>query len=187
MKITEIIPLFKRGSKQLIENYRPISLLITLSKLLEKCIYQRVYKFLDTNNIFFKKQYGFRAKNSCEHAIQDLCGNIISNKEQGLQTAAIFLDLSKAFDTISHDILLKKLDIYGIRGICNKWFESYLTKRTIQVKCKTLSSNNIETSSRYQIKHGTAQGSCLGPLLFNIFCNDIQYNIEHSNLNTLHG
>ena len=181
MKIAEIIPLFKRGAKQLIENYRPISLLITLSKLLEKFIYQRVYKFMDTNNIFFKRQYGFRTKHSCEHAIQDLCGNIINNKEHGLQTAAIFLDLSKAFDTISHDILLKKLEIYGIRGICNKWFKSYLTKRTIQVKCKTLSSNNIEMSSRYQIKHGTAQGSCLGPLLFNIFCNGIQYNIEHSN------
>ena len=182
MKIAEIIPLFKRGAKQLIENYRPISLLITMSKLLEKFIYQRVYKFQDNNNIFFKKQYGFRAKHSCEHAIQDLCGNIINNKEQGLQTAAIFLDLSKAFDTISHDIQLKKLEIYGIRGVCNKWFESYLTKRILQVKCKTLSRNNIETSNRYQIKHGTAQGSCLGPLLFNIFCNDIQYNIEKSNL-----
>ena len=182
MKIAEIIPLFKRGAKHLIENYRPISLLITLSKLLEKCIYQRVYKFLNINNIFFKKQYGFRAKHSCEHAIQDLCGNIISKKEEGLQTAAIFLDLSKAFDTLSHDILLKKLDIYGIRGICNKWFESYLTNRNIQVKCKTLSSNNIETSNRYQIKYGTAQDSCLGPLLFNIFCNDIHYNIEYSNL-----
>ena len=182
MKIAKIIPLFKRGLKHLIENYRPISLLITLSKLLEKCIYQRVYKFLNTNNIFFKKQYGFRAKHSCEHAIQDLCGNIISKKEEGLHTAAIFLDLSKAFDTLSHDILLKKLDIYGIRGICNKWFESYLSNRNIQVKCKTLSSNNIEISNRYQIKYGTAQGSCLGPLLFNIFCNDIHYNIEYSNL-----
>ena len=91
-----------------------------MSKLLEKCIYQRVYKFLDTNNIFFQKQNGFRAKHSCEHAIQDLCGNIINNKEQGLQSTAIFLDLSKAFDTIPHNILLKKLEIYGIRGLCNK-------------------------------------------------------------------
>ena len=115
---------------------------MTLSKLLEKCIYKRVYKFLNKNNIFFKKQYGFRAKHSCENAIQDLCRNIINNKEEGLHTAAIFLDLSKAFDTISHEILLKKLDIYGIRGICNKWFESYLSNRKLQVKCRTLSSNN---------------------------------------------
>ena len=182
MKIADIIPLFKRGQKHIIENYRPISLLVTLSKLLAKCIYKRVYKFLNKNNIFFKKQYGFRAKHSCEHAIQDLCGNIINNKEEGLHTAAIFLDLSKAFDTISHDILLKKLDIYGIRGICNKWFESYLSNRKLQVKCRTLSSNNIETSNRYQIKYGTAQGSCLGPLLFNIFCNDIHNNIEYSSM-----
>ena len=74
------------------------------------------------------------------------------------------------------------MEIYGIRGICNKWFESYLTDRNIQVKCKTLSSNTIETSNKYQTKYSIAQGSCLGPLLFNIFCNDIHYNVEYCNL-----
>ena len=154
-----------------------------MSKLLEKCIYSRVYTFLDKSDIIYKKnQYGFRAKHSCEQAIQDLCGHILKDKEDGLISAAIFLNLSKAFDTLSHDILLEKMEIYGIRGICNKWFKSYLTNRNIQVKCRTLSSNTIETSNKYQIKYGTAQGSCLGPLLFNIFCNDIHYNVEYSNL-----
>ena len=182
MKIAEVLPLFKKGAKHLLNSYRPISLLITMSKLLEKCIYSRVYKFLNKSDIIYKKQYGFRAKHSCEQAIQDLCRHILKDKEDGLKTAAIFFDLSKAFNTLSHNILLKKMEIYGIRGLCNKWFESYLTNRNIQVKCKTLSSNTIETSNKYQIKYGTAQGSCLGHLLFNIFCNDIHYNVEYCKL-----
>ena len=142
----------------------------------------RVYKFLNKNNIIYKKQYGFRARHSCEQAIQDLCGHIINNNEDRLKTAAIFLDLSKAFNTLSHDILLKKMEIYGIRGIWNKCVRKLPNNRNIQVKCKTLSSNVIEISNKYQIKYGTAQGSCLGPLLFNIFCNDIHYNVEYCNL-----
>ena len=126
-------------------------------------------------------QYGFRANHSWEQAIQDLCGHILKDNKDGIKSAAIFLDLSKAFNTLSHDILLKKLKIYGTRGIGNKWFGSYLTNRSIQVKCKTLSSNTTETGNRYPIKHGTAQGICLGPLLFNIFCNDIYYNVDYCN------
>ena len=132
-----------------------------MSKLLEKGIYTRVYNFLIKYNIIYKKQYGFRANHSCEQAIQDLCRHILKDKEDSLKSAAIFLDLSKAFNTLSHDILLKKLEIYGIRGVCNKWFESYLTNRSIQVKCKTLSSNTTKMGNRYPIKYGTAQGSCL--------------------------
>ena len=88
----------------------------------------------------------------------------------------------KAFDTISHNLLLEKLDKYGVRGLSNIWIKSYLSNRLIQVKCQTLSCNKIETSNQYQIKHGTPQGSCLGPLLFNLFCNDLYLNVEHCNL-----
>ena len=84
-------------------------------------------------------------------------------KEAGFKT------IPKAFDTLTHDLLLKKLEIYGIRGLSYKWFDSYISNRQLKVKCKTLSSNMSESSSKYQITYGKAQWSCLGPLLFNIY------------------
>ena len=182
MKLSEVILLFKKGPRDQMENYRPISLLITISKILEKCKYKRLYNFLDKNNIFYEKQYGFRKNHSCEWAIQNLCGHLLKNKEDGIKSVAIFLDLSKAFDTLSHSLLLKKLDLYGVRGLCNKWFNSYISNRKFQVKCHTLSSNQFETSNKYSIMHGAAQGSCLGPLLFNVFCNDIYTSVTHCDL-----
>ena len=98
MKLSEIVPLYKKGPKDQMLNYRPISLLITLSKLLQKCMYTRLYKFMIKNNIFYKRQYGFHNKHSCEQAIQNLYGHILQNKEDGFKTATIYLDLSKAFD-----------------------------------------------------------------------------------------
>ena len=114
MKLSEIVPLFKKGCKDLMVNYRPISLLITLLKLLEKCMYSRLYNFVTKYNIFYNKQYGFRNGHSCEQAIQNLYGHILQNKDLGIKTAAIYLDLSKAFDTISQNLLLEKLDKYGV-------------------------------------------------------------------------
>ena len=182
MKLSEIVPLYKKGPKDQMINYRPISLLITLSKLLEKCMYTHLYKFMVKNNIFYKRQYGFHNKHSCEQAIQNLYGHILQNKEDGFKTATVYLDLSKAFDTISHDLLLKKLEKYGVRGISNDWINSYISDRHLQVKCCTLSCNKPELSNRYNITHGMAQGSCLGPLLFNIFCNDLYLNLEYCNI-----
>ena len=107
MKLAEILPLYKKGERYYMEYYRPISLLITVSKLLEECIYSRIYRFLDKHNIFYEKQYGFHSKNSCEQAIQDLCGHVLKSKENRQKTMALYLDLSKAFDTLSHDLLIK--------------------------------------------------------------------------------
>ena len=174
MKIAEIIPLYKGKEWDEVVNYRPISLLMTISKLLEKIIYIRVYSFLEEHNILYDSQYGFRSKRSCNQAITELTGRLLQAKEQFLHSAAIFLDLSKVFDTLNHEVLLAKLYRYGIRCTVNDWFRHYLADRTLRAKVP-VSSYYVSYLDCYDITYGTAQGSCLGPLLFILFCNDIQY------------
>ena len=178
MKVSDITPLFKNGSRQMPTNYRPISLLPTISKLLEKIMYSRIYSFMDTNQLFFHSQYGFRKKHSCKHAITELIGEISKGLENKKHTIALFIDLSKAFDTISHDILYRKLDRYGIRGTALNWFKSYLENRILRAKCQCSSSSEVSLSMAYNINIGTPQGSCLEPLIFLIFCNDLYLNLE---------
>ena len=173
MKLSEIVPLYKGKDKQCSENYRPISLLITLSKILEKIIYKRTYGFLQETNQLYNSQYGFRNNHSCEYAIAELLGTIVKSTELGKYTACLFLDLSKAFDTLEHTVLLKKMSLYGIRGTANSWFGSYLRSRKLKVKCNQL------LSEEYEITYGTPQGSCLGPLLFTIFCNDLNLHLTY--------
>ena len=98
----------------MLDNYQPISLLITLSKLLEKLVHKRIYKFIDNNGLIYNSQYGFRPKHLCENAVSELLSVILKGYESNKSTVAVFLDLSKAFDTLSHEILLRKLDKYGI-------------------------------------------------------------------------
>ena len=126
MKHGEVVPLYKNGSKKYLANYRPITLLLTISKILEKLVYKRVYRFLNNNNQIYNSQYGFRSNHSCENAITELVSTIVKNLEDQKYTTALFLDLSKAFDTLEHDLLLQKLDKYRIRGTCLNWFKSYL-------------------------------------------------------------
>ena len=159
-KIAKVIPLFKKGGdKESLNSYRPISLLPALGKLLEKLISVRVVRFFDAYDLFCPQQFGFRAKFSTEHAIADIYEKLLNNLDKRLNTCAIFLDLAKAFDSVSHNILLNKLKRYGIRGNVFKFFESYLSSRSQFVKI-----NGVE-SSLMNIDFGVPQGSILGPLL----------------------
>ena len=181
MKDADTIPLFKSKSKQDSNNYRPISLLITISKILEKIMYTRTIRFLDMHKLFYNSQYGFRKKHSCTDAIMELVGEILKNNENGIYTACVFLDLSKAFDTLEPSILLKKMQRYGIQGICNDWFKSYMENRRLRVRCSTEMDPGMSYSSSYDVEYGAPQGSCLGPLLFLIFTNNLYRNLEHCN------
>ena len=116
MKLGEITPLYKSKSKDEVENYRPISLLITISKVLEKIIYRQVYSFLTYTDQLYQSQYGFRKNHACDHAVRELLSEIIKNLQLNNYTACILLDLLKAFDTLQHRIIFSKLERYGIRG-----------------------------------------------------------------------
>ena len=177
MKIAKVIPLFKNKSRELASNYRPISLLLTLSKILEKIMYTRVYNFLDQTNQLYISQYGFRKRHACEHAVGELVSQIVKGLEEGKQTAAVFLDLSKAFDTLSHNSVLLKLERYGLRGKCADWFRSYLSDRKLLVSCKTDDLSGESESKVHSVEYGAPQGSCLGPLIFLIYCNDLQIHL----------
>ena len=181
MKTAKVVPLFKNKSREETTNYRPISLLLTISKILEKVMYTRVYSFLSDTNQLYGSQYGFRKKHGCDHAVGELVANISKGIEQGKLTAGIFLDLSKAFDSLEHSTIFLKMERYGLRGICLEWFKSYLRNRTLKVACKTADTGSTTTSSLHKVEYGTAQGSCLGPLIFLIFCNDLQLHLMFLN------
>ena len=134
MKLAEVIPLYKSKEHYLECNYRPISLLTPISKILEKIIYKRVYDFLVENCQLYENQFGFCSNHSCEHAIGQTVGTLLKNMENKKNSVCVLLDLSKAFDTIEHSIMLQKLELYGARGTALTWFQSYLSNRRLRVK-----------------------------------------------------
>ena len=166
MKIAKVIPLFKKGDHLDTSNYRPISLLSTLSKILERIIYKRTINFLKTHNVLTNSQFGFRKNHSTIHALLNFVDKVAHAIDDYSHMIGIFLDFSKAFDTINHKILLYKLSHYGIRGKALEWFRNYLKNRKQYV---SLNQNN---SSLKEIENGVPQGSLLGPLLFIVYIND---------------
>ena len=167
LKIAKVIPVYKKDDAKMFENYRPISILPAISKILEKTIFNQLHDYFQDNKLYCKNQYGFRRNHSTEYAALELIDRVIVDMDKSEIPFSIFIDLSKAFDTLDHNILINKLQYYGIKDTALDLFQSYLSNRRQYVQ---IGNNKSDTTA---ITTGVPQGSILGPQLFIIYINDI--------------
>ena len=178
LKISRTVPIFKSGQPDNLSNYRPISCLPILSKILEKIVTKNLYHFLSSNNLIYKYQFGFQSGNSSVHALLHVINFISDAFNKGEFAIGVFLDFQKAFDLVDHNILLMKLEKLGVRGVALNWFKNYLKDRKQFVMV-----NGVLSSFSKLINISVLQGSILGPLLFLCFINDFH---KSNNLFNIH-
>lgn len=167
LKEANVIPIHKGGDAMELNNYRPIALTNLIAKIIEKIVKNQLTNYLSQHEILSDHQYGFRKERRTTDAIMQVISYITNETDKGNKCIGVFLDLAKAFDTVSHKILLRRLELIGVRGLPLKWFQSYISRRTQKVQMQGAESNTVAYT------FGVPQGTVLGPVLFTIYINDI--------------
>ena len=171
-KIAKLKPIFKKGARTDPKNYRPISLLPLVSKIIEKSIHFQIEDFLNKKKLIYMYQSGFRTNHSTDLCLAQLIDFVATGMDKQIHTGMILVDLQKAFDTLDHGVLLEKMKYFGFRASVIKWFESYLSNRKFLVCI-----DNV-FSEAGTLKYGVPQGSILGPLLFLLYVNDLPQSLS---------
>ena len=173
-KCAKVVPIHKQGKRNCVDNYRPISIIPTVAKVFERLIYDQVFQYITEKKILINCQSGFRGLHSTVTSLLEATNEWAYNIDHGNVNAVMFLDLKKAFDTVDHEILLGKLNAYGISGMAGNWFRPYLSERQ-----QTCVINGRSSNSRF-VRCGIPQGTILGPLLFLIYINDLPNCLTYS-------